>query len=107
VTAGDGGVVCVVGEWVGDGGVCGVVWGVWGLVGFVGSVGGGVRVGMCGCGCAGWWCVVVVLGQVSEINIAYFDTVPVAQSLVILKTGFLFVASEFGNHALYQVPLCI
>ena len=32
----------------------------------------------------------------------YFDTVPVAQSLVILKTGFLFVASEFGNHALYQ-----
>ena len=38
----------------------------------------------------------------SEINIAYFDTVPVAQSLVILKTGFLFVASEFGNHALYQ-----
>lgn len=27
---------------------------------------------------------------------------PVAQSLVILKTGFLFVASEFANHALYQ-----
>ena len=40
--------------------------------------------------------------EVSDINIVYFDTVPVATSLVILKTGFLFVASEFGNHALYQ-----
>eukprot|EP00960_Hanusia_phi_P037491 752990-Hanusia_phi.AAC.6 len=40
--------------------------------------------------------------EVSEINITYFDTVPVAQSITILKTGFLFVASEFGNHALYQ-----
>jgi len=40
--------------------------------------------------------------EVSEINVAYFDTVPVAISLSILKSGFLFVASEFGNHALYQ-----
>ncbi|KAH6627402.1 CPSF A subunit region-domain-containing protein [Chaetomium tenue] len=28
--------------------------------------------------------------------------VPVAKSLCILKSGFLFVASEFGNHHLYQ-----
>lgn len=32
----------------------------------------------------------------------YFDTLPIANSLCVLKTGFLFVASEFGNHALYQ-----
>lgn len=40
--------------------------------------------------------------DVSDINISYFDTLPVAQSMVILKTGFLFLASEFGNHGLYQ-----
>lgn len=40
--------------------------------------------------------------EVSEIKMQYFDTVPVAVSLNILKTGFLFVASEFGNHSLYQ-----
>ncbi|KAK3816048.1 MAG: CPSF A subunit region-domain-containing protein [Benniella sp.] len=34
---------------------------------------------------------------VSEIKIKYFDTVSVASSLCILKSGFLFVASEFGN----------
>eukprot|EP01114_Cavostelium_apophysatum_P007242 TRINITY_DN1917_c0_g1_i4.p1 TRINITY_DN1917_c0_g1~~TRINITY_DN1917_c0_g1_i4.p1 ORF type:complete len:1150 (+),score=351.82 TRINITY_DN1917_c0_g1_i4:48-3497(+) len=39
---------------------------------------------------------------VTEVNIRYFDTVPVAVSLCVMKTGFLFVASEFGNHALYQ-----
>ena len=41
--------------------------------------------------------VVIVLFQVTEIKIKYFDTVPVANSLCILKTGFLFVAAEFGN----------
>ena len=40
---------------------------------------------------------------VTEIKIKYFDTVPVANSLCILKTGFLFVAAEFGNHYLYQI----
>ena len=40
--------------------------------------------------------------EVTDIVISYFDTLPVAQSMVILKTGFLFVASEFGNHGLYQ-----
>ena len=27
----------------------------------------------------------------------YFDTVPVASAMCVLKTGFLFTASEFGN----------
>lgn len=34
---------------------------------------------------------------VSRVRIKYFDTVPVASSLCILKSGFLFVASETGN----------
>ncbi|CAF0837902.1 unnamed protein product [Brachionus calyciflorus] len=42
-------------------------------------------------------------GFVTEVRIKYFDTVPVASSLCVLKTGFLFVASEFGNHYLYQI----
>uniref|UniRef100_A0A915DI23 Cleavage/polyadenylation specificity factor A subunit C-terminal domain-containing protein n=1 Tax=Ditylenchus dipsaci TaxID=166011 RepID=A0A915DI23_9BILA len=40
---------------------------------------------------------------VTEMRIKYFDTLPTANSLCILKTGFLFVASEFGNHQLYQI----
>ncbi|CAL1706734.1 unnamed protein product [Somion occarium] len=40
--------------------------------------------------------------DVKAVKIKYFDTVPVAISLCILKSGFLFVASEFGNHYLYQ-----
>ncbi|KAF9523470.1 CPSF A subunit region-domain-containing protein [Crepidotus variabilis] len=40
--------------------------------------------------------------EVTSLKIKYFDTVPVASSLCILKSGFLFVASEFGNHFLYQ-----
>ncbi|ORX89541.1 hypothetical protein K493DRAFT_326164 [Basidiobolus meristosporus CBS 931.73] len=39
---------------------------------------------------------------VQAIRIKYFDTVPVAAGLCILKSGFLFVAAEFGNHYLYQ-----
>lgn len=35
--------------------------------------------------------------MVTEIKLKYFDTVPVATSMNVLKTGFLFVASEFGN----------
>ena len=35
--------------------------------------------------------------EVKAVKIKYFDTVPVAASLCILKSGFLFVASEFGN----------
>jgi splicing factor 3B subunit 3 len=35
--------------------------------------------------------------------VKYFDTVPVASGMCVLRTGFLFVASEFGNHAFYQI----
>ncbi|KAJ0981090.1 hypothetical protein J5N97_009345 [Dioscorea zingiberensis] len=40
--------------------------------------------------------------QVSELKIKYFDTIPVTSAMCVLKTGFLFAASEFGNHGLYQ-----
>ncbi|KAI8815119.1 CPSF A subunit region-domain-containing protein [Cladochytrium replicatum] len=42
-------------------------------------------------------------GGVKELKIKYFDTVPVANALCVLKNGSLFVASEFGNHCLYQI----
>ena len=35
--------------------------------------------------------------EVRALKIKYFDTVPIASSLCILKSGFLFVAAEFGN----------
>lgn len=40
---------------------------------------------------------VLVVFQVTEIRLKYFDTIPVAAAMCVLKTGFLFVASEFGN----------
>lgn len=40
---------------------------------------------------------------VSEIKLKYFDTIPAATALCVLKTGFLFVAADFGNHFLYQI----
>jgi hypothetical protein len=39
---------------------------------------------------------------VKELKVKYFDTLPPCISLCVLKTGFLFAASEFGNHGLYQ-----
>ncbi|KAL8388604.1 hypothetical protein RB595_009093 [Gaeumannomyces hyphopodioides] len=41
-------------------------------------------------------------GEVQRLKIKYFDTIPVSSNLCILKSGFLFVASEFGNHHFYQ-----
>jgi splicing factor 3B subunit 3 len=41
-------------------------------------------------------------GEVKKLKIKYFDTVPIATSLCILKSGFLFVAAENGNHHFYQ-----
>ncbi|XP_072013068.1 splicing factor 3B subunit 3-like [Amphiura filiformis] len=41
--------------------------------------------------------------MVTEIRMKYFDTVPVSTSMNVLKTGFLFVSAEFGNHFLYQI----
>jgi len=40
--------------------------------------------------------------QVAEVKIRYLDTIPVAISLCILRSGFLFGASEFGNHGFFQ-----
>lgn len=41
-------------------------------------------------------------GEVQRLKIKYFDTVPVATSLCILKSGFLFISCETGNHQFYQ-----
>ncbi|KAK5990060.1 Pre-mRNA-splicing factor RSE1 [Cladobotryum mycophilum] len=41
-------------------------------------------------------------GEVKRLKIKYFDTVPVASNLCILKSGFLYVASQFGNFSFYQ-----
>lgn len=35
--------------------------------------------------------------EVVEINASYFDTVPPANSICVMRSGLLFVASEFGN----------
>lgn len=35
--------------------------------------------------------------EVKSLTIKYFDTVPTSSSLCITKSGYLFVASEFGN----------
>ncbi|KAI8824396.1 CPSF A subunit region-domain-containing protein [Fimicolochytrium jonesii] len=43
------------------------------------------------------------IGGVQNLKIKYLDTIPVATSMCLLKSGFLFVASEFGNHYLYQI----
>lgn len=40
---------------------------------------------------------------VRELKIKYFDTVPLSNYVAFLKAGFLFVASEFSNHHLYQI----
>ncbi|KAK7815628.1 spliceosome-associated protein 130 b [Quercus suber] len=40
--------------------------------------------------------------HVTELKIKYFDTIPVTSSMCVLKSGHLFAASEFGNHAFYQ-----
>jgi splicing factor 3B subunit 3 len=43
-----------------------------------------------------------ITGEVRRLKLKYFDTVPIASSLCILKSGFLFVAGETGNHHFYQ-----
>ncbi|KAM7219709.1 hypothetical protein V8F06_004922 [Rhypophila decipiens] len=42
------------------------------------------------------------LDGVALLKIKYFETIPLASSLCILKSGFLFATSEFGNHHLFQ-----
>ena len=41
-------------------------------------------------------------GKVQRLKIKYFDTVPVATNLLILKSGFLFVSAQSGTHHFYQ-----
>ncbi|KAF3854455.1 hypothetical protein F7725_022510 [Dissostichus mawsoni] len=43
--------------------------------------------------------------MVTEIRLKYFDTIPVATAMCVLKTGFLFVSSEFGNQLLTWVMM--
>ena len=45
--------------------------------------------------------------RVVELKVKYFDTIPPCSSICVLRTGFLFAASEFGNHALYQFQVCL
>lgn len=40
---------------------------------------------------------------VTEVKIKYFDTVPIATAMCVLKTGFLFIASEFGNQYVHFI----
>jgi splicing factor 3B subunit 3 len=37
----------------------------------------------------------------TDITVKYFDTIPVCKAICVLKTGYLFAASEFGNHYLF------
>mmetsp|Transcript_24270 Transcript_24270/g.47531 ORF Transcript_24270/g.47531 Transcript_24270/m.47531 type:complete len:1062 (+) Transcript_24270:1-3186(+) len=41
--------------------------------------------------------------DVADMHIKYFDTIPVAASICVLRTGFLFSASEYGDHYLFQI----
>jgi splicing factor 3B subunit 3 len=40
--------------------------------------------------------------EVKLVNVKYFDTLPLASAMSVLKTGFLFLGAESGNHHLYQ-----
>ncbi|KAI0726982.1 hypothetical protein BC629DRAFT_1447377 [Irpex lacteus] len=40
--------------------------------------------------------------DIRALKIRYFDTVHIVLSLCILKSGFLFIAAEFGNHPFYK-----
>jgi splicing factor 3B subunit 3 len=41
--------------------------------------------------------------RVKDLQIRYFDTVPTAAALCVMRAGFLFTASEFGNHYLFLI----
>lgn len=42
-------------------------------------------------------------GHVSDVVVSYFDTIPPAVSICLMKSGILFAASSTGNHQLFQV----
>ncbi|KAG8623189.1 hypothetical protein KVT40_008165 [Elsinoe batatas] len=41
-------------------------------------------------------------GEVEELNLVYFDTLPPAISMCILKSGYLFLAAENGDSHVYR-----
>ncbi|ORY16460.1 CPSF A subunit region-domain-containing protein [Clohesyomyces aquaticus] len=42
-------------------------------------------------------------GKVERLNIWYFDTIPVASSICLLRAGFVYCASEAGDRLLYEL----
>lgn len=42
-------------------------------------------------------------GAVRRLKIKYFDTVPVATNICLLRSGFLFLACEYGDRHLYEL----
>ena len=45
--------------------------------------------------------------DVTDLEIKYFDTIAPCTSICVLRSGFLFAASEFSNHALYQFQVSL
>jgi hypothetical protein len=45
--------------------------------------------------------------EVRSLKIKYFDTVPVSVSLCILKSGYLFAASDFSDQWVFRAPSCL
>lgn len=43
----------------------------------------------------------------TDLEIKYFDTIAPCTSICVLRSGFLFAASEFSNHALYQFQVSL
>ena len=43
------------------------------------------------------------IGVVEQLNIQYFATTPVASVIILLKSAYMFCASESGEHRLYAV----
>jgi splicing factor 3B subunit 3 len=41
--------------------------------------------------------------QVHSIQCQYFDTISPCTAICLTKTGFIFAASEFGDHYIYQI----
>lgn len=44
-----------------------------------------------------------ILAKVKSMSIKYFDTLPVCNSLIILKSGLIFADSQIGDKSLYQI----
>jgi len=42
-------------------------------------------------------------GEVQKLKIQYFDTIPLATSICVLKAGFVFAACESGDRSLYEI----